>query len=167
MIDHTVIEQLARDVCTTMLGLELAPCTMPDVPGDNAMYFAHIGIDGDWQSELCIVCPASLAQKIASAMFMTEPDDLGEGEIGDAVGELVNILGGNVKGIMPGENQLSLPSILHIDNNQIIPLKCKEQEVHFLCEGEPLSVRFCEACECCGRHSETLRSETGSRTIPP
>ena len=144
MIDETMVQQLTGDVCSEMLGLDLAPSAATNRLTDGPVYCAHIGIAGDWQCEICVICTPALAQTIASTMFMTGPEDPDEGEIGDAVGELVNILGGNIKGVMPGENSLSLPSVVQIDGTQITKMKSDNHDVHFQCASQPMTVRYCE-----------------------
>ena len=148
MIDKTMLEQLAGDVCTTMLGLELTPAGGAFQATDVGLYCGHIGIDGDWQSQIFVFCANGLSQRIASSMFMTEPDDLTDGEIGDAIGELVNILGGNVKGVLPGENSLSLPSVDQLDGDQIPAVECNDTDAYFQCDGHALTIRVSKPVEC-------------------
>ncbi len=148
MIDQPMVEQLTSDVCTSMLGLGLHPAANPFGPTDVGLYCAHIGISGDWESQVFVICANGLAQQIASSMFMTPPDDLSDGEIGDAIGELVNMLGGNLKGVLPGENVLSLPTVLQLDGQQITESRGQSTDVCFECEGHPLTVRFSQPIEC-------------------
>jgi len=39
------------------------------------------------------------------------PDEAGPADVADAVGELVNMVGGNIKSLMPGPSVLSLPAV--------------------------------------------------------
>ncbi len=52
-------------------------------------------------------------------MFDAAVEDVSPADVLDAVGELVNIVGGNLKGMLPSPTGLSLPSVtdgtLHID----------------------------------------------------
>ena len=148
MIARPIVEQLAHDVCTSMLGLNLETGCPPIQPKDIETYCAHIQIEGDWQVQIFVICANGLAQKIASTMFMSEPDELSADEIGDAVGELVNMLGGNLKGVLSGDNRLSLPSVERADTQSLSQLKSDFDDVYFECEGYPLTVRFSEPIEC-------------------
>jgi len=149
MIDEPTIEQLTSDVCTTMLGLNLIPSADAYADNSGGLYCAHIEIEGDWHIQLFVICPAELAHHIAATMFMMEPDELSDEETGDAMGELVNIIGGNVKGIIPGENSLSLPTVLCLDAQQVTEQKGQNTDVHFLCEGHALTIRYSEPAESC------------------
>jgi chemotaxis protein CheX len=51
-----------------------------------------------------------VARELAAAMFGIEADDLGDEELVDALGEVTNMIGGNVKALVGG-NVLSLPSV--------------------------------------------------------
>ena len=44
-------------------------------------------------------------------MFGAEPGDLSDDEVSDALGELTNMVGGNIKSLLPAPSQLSLPSV--------------------------------------------------------
>ncbi len=73
---------------------------------------AIVNISGDWQGTVVLQCPRSLGARAAQIMF-----DLGHApasleEVQDALGELINITGGTIKGLMPGSCQLSLPSVI-------------------------------------------------------
>jgi len=153
MIDEPTIEQLASDVCTTMLGLNLVSSVEAIADNCEGLYCAHIEIEGDWHIQLFVICPTELAHHIAATMFMMEPDELSEEEIGDAMGELVNILGGNVKGILPGENGLSLPTVLRLDAAQMTELKGHNTDVNFVCEEHALTIRYSEPAESCASKS--------------
>ena len=148
MIDEPMVEQLTNDVCASMLGLNVQPNARPFQSTDVGMYCAHVGIEGNWQAQIFVICANGLAQKIASSMFMIEPDELSEGEIGDAIGELANMLGGNLKGVLPGENTLSLPSVEQADGQAIADLKTSFNDVCFECEGYPLTVSFSNPVQC-------------------
>ncbi len=148
MIDSLVVEQLVEDVCTTMLGLQVAPCGLAEHDHPHGVYCGHIGVEGDWQLQIYAICDAMFAARVASAMFMVEPDELTEGEIGDAIGELVNILGGNVKGILTGDNQLSLPTVERLEASEVAVFKGKNIDVCFRCEGHSLTIRYSDPVEC-------------------
>ena len=44
-------------------------------------------------------------------MAMDESEPLDDAEVADAVGELVNMVGGNIKSLMPGPSALTLPVV--------------------------------------------------------
>jgi chemotaxis protein CheX len=47
----------------------------------------------------------------AEAMFAAEAGSLSWDEVSDALGELTNMVGGNIKGLLPAPSTLSIPSV--------------------------------------------------------
>lgn len=57
-----------------------------------------IGISGRYQGMLTLHCPKPVAQSIAMALLMLEPDEpVADEDTRDAIGELVNMLAGGFK----------------------------------------------------------------------
>ncbi len=109
-IDEQTLQQVVSDVCTGMLGLELEPTEHFGCDESDALS-AVIRISGDWDSLVQVLTPRKTAVAIASNMFAMSEEELSEAEIRDAVGEIVNMVGGNLKGIVEGESALSLPCV--------------------------------------------------------
>jgi chemotaxis protein CheX len=73
---------------------------------------ASVSVSGDWNGHIAVQCPHATAQDLTSAMLGMSLDEIATEDVVDAVGELVNIIGGNVKGLMSSPNQLSLPQVV-------------------------------------------------------
>lgn len=85
-------------------------------PGTAAAdVIATVAISGAWHGrvQLCFSPPA--ARRAAAALLGFEEgeegEEVGEGDVADAVGELANIIGGSVKSLMPQPTALSLPAV--------------------------------------------------------
>jgi chemotaxis protein CheX len=74
-------------------------------------YRAAVRISGESRAEVAVWCGAGFARRVAGAMFGFTEADLTEADLRDAVGELANILGGNLKALMPGPSSLSCPVV--------------------------------------------------------
>jgi chemotaxis protein CheX len=109
MIEEQALRDFAENIWTTMLGLTLDGAPAPDA---EAYITGCVQITGDWQGAVTVELAAPLARRAAAALFAMEPAEVGDGEIIDAVGELANMLGGNVKALMEGGCQLSLPTVV-------------------------------------------------------
>lgn len=83
------------------------------LPGDmgEGDLSATVSITGAWNGTACLACSEPAARRAASVMFDMTDDELSEEEIHDAIGELINVVGGNIKGILPGPTELSLPTV--------------------------------------------------------
>ena len=104
---YAVIEE----VWSTFLGdgAPIFPGAHP-VPADA--WYAAITVTGEWEAMMLIAMPKALADRIATTMLgLPAEDPVALEDVTDALGELVNIVGGNVKSLMPGPSTLSLPLV--------------------------------------------------------
>ena len=102
---------IAGDLWTSYLGSEPGP-SVPGL-GRPAEVTASVSIAGTWNGVVVISMSTASATQVGSALLQLEPADLEPADIDDAVGELVNIVGGNVKSVLPGPSSLSLPLVAH------------------------------------------------------
>ena len=70
---------------------------------------ALIRIVGEWSGVITLEMSSEAARTAARLMLQSE--DVEPTEVADAVGELVNIIGGNVKSLLPARSRLSLPQV--------------------------------------------------------
>jgi chemotaxis protein CheX len=133
---------LAETVWSSILGLELtAGLSVDGKVGDTTMT-ACVQITGDWEGAVTVACSSRLATRFASAMFALDADDLDDEEIRDALGEIANMTGGNVKGLAPGTNTLALPSVTAGDQGSMSIVGTRIlNSVVGMCEGEPVLIR--------------------------
>lgn len=60
---------------------------------------------------MALTASRSLAAKCTAIMHQRQPEDLSEEEVRDGWEELTNMVGGNLKALVPPESRLSLPEI--------------------------------------------------------
>jgi chemotaxis protein CheX len=94
------------------LGRPVEPCEAAPAEG-QPLLTATVPIRGAWEGSVSLRCPPALARDLAASLF-----DQGEGgaavgdaEVHDALGELANIIGGNLKGLLSGPCRLGLPTV--------------------------------------------------------
>lgn len=77
---------------------------------------AMVGLGGDSMGMVGIHMPEELGREVTASMLGMEPDEIeGEGDIHDAVGELANMLAGEIKMIFSDRGMsvcLSTPSVI-------------------------------------------------------
>lgn len=78
------------------------------VPQQGQMV-ANIAIRGDWTGCVSVVATQQTANKLATLMHGEPNPDLED--CSDALGEIANIVAGNAKGLVEGENSLGLPEV--------------------------------------------------------
>jgi chemotaxis protein CheX len=73
---------------------------------------AAVAVSGGWDATVTVELAAPVALALTTTMLGLEAaDEAEDGDIADAVGELVNMVGGNIKSLMPGPSVLSLPAV--------------------------------------------------------
>ncbi len=140
-IDQQQLTDITLGVCETMLGLELTPRSA--VLSDWQRHLlASIRISGEWNAILEVSCCESAAKQIAAAMFATDFDSLTDSEIVDSVAEVANMIGGNIKGTVGGESNLSLPCVDTQPTPDASPATPDETDVAFALENAQLLIRL-------------------------
>jgi chemotaxis protein CheX len=144
--DVESLSALATDIWASMLGVELSPGNgaMAKLADHNTMT-ACVQIGGDWSGAVTVQCTTDLARSFAAAMFACEPGDLAADEVRDALGELTNMTGGSIKGLVPGDCQLSIPAVAEGENYSLsIPKAAERAQIDFEFEGDPLRISIFE-----------------------
>jgi chemotaxis protein CheX len=90
-------------------------------PEDDRLVTGCVTVSGGWEGAISVGCSTALARRLTAAMFETDPDVATTDEVADAIGELANMIGGNIKGLMPGPSQLSLPAVTIRESGLVIP----------------------------------------------
>ncbi|HMD84272.1 MAG TPA: chemotaxis protein CheX [Terriglobia bacterium] len=101
---------IIQDTWTSTLGFQVDRTASADFSAVGA-FTVCAKITGAWDGELRLHCSSPLARSIAAAIFQVEADNAGSDEILDALSELIHIVGGNLKALLPQPVTLSLPSL--------------------------------------------------------
>jgi chemotaxis protein CheX len=104
----TDVQMVVEEVWTSFLGTE-DPLVV-GAPADlRAGWSAAVTVTGAWEGMVSVELPTTMAEEVCRRMLGVE--DTVDEDVADAVGELVNMIGGNVKSLMPGPSVLSLPVV--------------------------------------------------------
>jgi chemotaxis protein CheX len=107
---------------------------------DEPAVTGFLSIDGAWNGAVMLRCAMPLATDLTEAMFQG-PDAATFADISDAIGELTNMIAGNVKALLPSPCNLSLPAVaLGSDYALSVLGTTALAQVFFTCEGQPLMV---------------------------
>ncbi len=104
------LAEIVESVFAAMTSLEVVECGTPwFTAGDRLTSAVHLA--GDWNGALLLECGRSQACRFAgrflSVDFPTVTDD-----VRDVLGELANMIGGNLKSILGSGIRLSMPSVV-------------------------------------------------------
>ena len=137
------LDEVIHTVWQTMLGQDISNADLEasGVDADPLGMMACIQITGGWDGAITIECTLKLARAMAEEMFGMEPGEAADDEIIDALGELVNVVGGNVKALLDGGAELSLPAVTSgVDYKVVVPGSTETCQLAFKYSGEPVRV---------------------------
>ena len=138
--DHE-IRSITEALWSTRLGLNARHCPDWLVDDEGAGWTtAFVLIEGTWCGTIVLCCPAPLAERVARCTFATDYDGSSAGQVADALGELVNQTGGNLKELLTEPCTLSLPTVLHGTDGNSRPRGRLTHRVAFACEGQTFTV---------------------------
>ena len=125
-----------------MLGLNIRLRKFQTVlqPWDDFLT-GRVEISGAWNGAVLLHGSSQLARFAASEIFDCEILDVTQQDLMDAVYELTNIIGGNIKLLLPGPTQLSLPCVYGTTPDiTVVPEAEQVSDLVFDCQGQPLFV---------------------------
>jgi chemotaxis protein CheX len=112
--------------------------------GDDAQHsdvHSSVSITGSWTGHVVYASSTTAAKRAAAAFLAMEPDEVSAEDLSDVLGELANIVGGNVKAMLPAGAQLSLPQVvLAPESATTYPSAERVSGLYGLWDGEPVSI---------------------------
>ncbi|MEZ5284160.1 MAG: chemotaxis protein CheX [Vicinamibacterales bacterium] len=108
------LNEIVSFAWSTTLGLQVDP--LADIPATFTVQpatQAQVHISGSFAGVVVLQATPALAALVAERMFMLGDQPPSLDELQDAFGEMANIIGGNVKGLLSdGGAHLSLPTVV-------------------------------------------------------
>lgn len=107
----TEVVRIVEDVLTTMTNYTVrdgnTAYTVQPGRATCAIYFTGI-----WNGAVLIECPMAMAFEFTARLMDIPKPVQFDNDVFDAMGELVNMVGGNLKSVLPRGVSLSLPSVV-------------------------------------------------------
>ncbi len=121
LANSDVVALAAEEALGATCGIKMQRCEAPET-GDTPLILSVIALVGDIEWSIFLGLPRPAATGLVGKFFGFEipfeaPD------MGDAVGELANILGGKCKSLLDARGikaELSLPSVVRAENVQVL-----------------------------------------------
>lgn len=105
------IHQIIEQVCTMMLGASIEPIDAIEPAAPHDRITGCVQITGQWSGVVMLQTTNAFVTLAASQMLALKEHELSLADRQDAVAELTNMIGGNIKSLVPGPSCLSLPSV--------------------------------------------------------
>ena len=110
----TIVDELGQTVATifqTMIGMEVAPHGGAGSPTANRLA-ATVHFSGSWSGVLLLEMDPLHACRIAARFLSMETPAAVDDDVRDVLGELANMIGGNLKGSLSPGALLSIPEVI-------------------------------------------------------
>jgi chemotaxis protein CheX len=112
VLSKAELTEISKETWSSMLQIEAEPSEGSIHWGGNlSVVRACVQIVGPFSMAVILECTQDSARAFASIMFGMDKAEVGLQETCDAVGELANIVAGNIKSLAPAPSQLSLPTV--------------------------------------------------------
>lgn len=141
------LAELVEEIWTSYLEDEIVVGLDGAADADADRMVAWVSITGEWTGHLQVRTTPTGARGIASSMFQMEPAEVSPAEIADAFGEIANMVGGGVKGMVGVHTALSLPQVVLDARALISPDAVQHSTVFAVWRGEPLEISLWERAE--------------------
>jgi hypothetical protein len=112
MLSTKKIDEVVRSVFDVTFQLDANELRRSaDLEPQPLMVRANIGFNGDWKGQMVLYVAPDLAREMAAIMMNAEPHKVGREQSFDAVGELANMIAGNLRPLLPGARLISVPKV--------------------------------------------------------
>ena len=138
LLDEAVVQEIAEQAWSALVGEDEVLLPLP-APLPTETLSSWVEIVGPWTGSVALTCGRDTAAELTRALLGEHaPAVLEDEDVEDALGELANVVGGNVKAVLPGPSVLGLPEV---GGTPPPGLEADTVRVAVLWRGSPLTVR--------------------------
>jgi len=105
------VRRIVEDVFRSMLDTQVKHCPEAGSPASGTVT-ASVHFAGEWKGAVLLQCKPAQAFVFTSRLMAGVKPLRIDADVRDALGELANMLGGNLKSVLPTGVVLSMPSVV-------------------------------------------------------
>ena len=146
-IDRETVVEVMVDVWSSFLGDEsIVELFDDEEPAGDDRIVASVFVDGPWSGAILVGVTQTTGRAIAAALLAVPESDVLDDDVSDAVGEVANVVGGNLKTLLPPPSSLSLPIVASGSQTRVVPAGATSVlRVTLEWVGQPVEVSVWEA----------------------
>lgn len=111
LIDEATVQGIADETWLTLLGTDEVLVRAPDEAPEDAVS-AWVEVAGPWSGAVVLTCGRTTAEELSRTLLRGPVDEaVAPEDVTDALGELANVVGGNIKALLPAPSVLGLPDV--------------------------------------------------------
>lgn len=143
------LDQTVQMIWSTMFDVPIS--RLPDGPDDGPdevdLVTGLVHLEGAYEGAVLLRCPKALAVHLTTLIF-EDVDTPPDADVRDAIGELSNMLAGNIKAVLPHPSRIGLPIVAFGSNYDLQVVGAEEVGwVNYDCEGTRFSVTLVRESE--------------------
>jgi chemotaxis protein CheX len=148
-ITNDEVLQITEHVLGTMLELNAeGHFDSTQLNSGSEAFTGCVHISGQWQGAVVVQGTPELGRLLAARFLEMPASEITESDVMDSAAELTNMIGGNIKGLVPGPSYLSIPSVtVGSDFEFQLPGTRRCTDLLASCAGQPLRITLCESLE--------------------
>ncbi len=146
MVSTDEILAISENVFGTMINCPVALAADTDCLKEQSPITGCVQITGEWTGAVLVQTTGKLAAYAAGIMLGMDEEAVDKNDCQDTMAEIANMIGGNIKSLVPGPSVLSLPTVttgkefdIRIFGTEIessIPMECNGQHLRVVvCKG--------------------------------
>jgi chemotaxis protein CheX len=111
LIDEATVQGIADEAWLALVGDDELLVPLPGEPVADPVS-SWVEIVGPWHGAVVLTTGRDTAEELARCLLREHaPAQLDAEDVEDALGEIANVVGGNVKAVLPGPSVLGLPEV--------------------------------------------------------
>jgi chemotaxis protein CheX len=131
------LARVVQSVFETMIDLEVAACEASWAHSQDTIT-AAVHFAGDWRGAALVECDARQACQFATRLMGIALPAAINDDVRDAMGELANMVAGNLKSVLPHGVGLSMPSV--VEGSDYALRVCGAKAVERIAFSSPLGI---------------------------
>lgn len=146
-MDKIVINDLIQQCWLDSTGSPIELSDAEELSSHDQLFIASVVFTGTDQGSLTIIMSELMAKTIAAKMFDYSLDAVTYDDIHDAIGELANVIAGNLKTEIFGNSMLSKPLIMQGNDSILSTFKVDTifEKVYTDSTQEQVIIQICQA----------------------
>ena len=105
-----MVAEIVKSVFLTMMDLEVVPSEVPSIPtGERLTSFVQL--TGEWNGAVMFECTRHQACQLAGRILGMDAPEAVDDDVRDMLGELANMIAGNLKCTLAPGIRVSIPSV--------------------------------------------------------
>ena len=110
-ISVEMLAEIVKSVFASMMDIEVSSSDVAWHPGGDRLT-SFVQLTGEWSGAILFECSREQACNFAGRILAMDPPETVDDDVRDVLGELANMIGGNMKCGMTAGVRLSMPTVL-------------------------------------------------------